>query len=266
MEATATTSAVRTSSANASPNDLTIAFTVAPSTPPPAGLVAAYSFNEASGSTVADSSGNNLNGSVNGATRCCDGQVRRRIVLQRDEQYHRHDQFCGPAEPDDRDDPGSVGLSDEPGKCVAQRPHQGAAERRGVRTCTANTDVSRPTAYIVRSSATGSPVTRAGRSGASTEYLEPPDRHLRQRDAALLRERHAGRHRAVTSGAMVTSTGAVRIGGNSLWGEYFAGMIDEVRIYNRALTAAKCCPIRRGQSRRSRRPAHRPCACRRISE
>jgi hypothetical protein len=27
----------------------------------------------------------------------------------------------------------------------------------------------------------------------------------------------------------------LRIGGNAIWGEYFAGQIDEVRIYNRAL-------------------------------
>ena len=34
-------------------------------------------------------------------------------------------------------------------------------------------------------------------------------------------------------------TGALRIGGNSVWGEYFRGLIDEVRIYNRALTATE---------------------------
>jgi hypothetical protein len=38
---------------------------------------------------------------------------------------------------------------------------------------------------------------------------------------------------------ITTSTGALRIGGNSVWGEYFQGRIDEVRIYNRALTAAE---------------------------
>ena len=42
--------------------------------------------------------------------------------------------------------------------------------------------------------------------------------------------------RAVT-GAVVTSTGALRIGGNAVWGEFFSGLIDDVRIYNRALTA-----------------------------
>src|SRR5262249_28851566 len=41
------------------------------------------------------------------------------------------------------------------------------------------------------------------------------------------------------TGAMATSTAALRIGGNSIWGEYFKGMIDEVRIYNRALAASE---------------------------
>ena len=44
--------------------------------------------------------------------------------------------------------------------------------------------------------------------------------------------------RAMT-GAMVASSLPLRIGGNSVWGEQFAGVIDEVRIYNRALTAAE---------------------------
>ncbi len=41
------------------------------------------------------------------------------------------------------------------------------------------------------------------------------------------------------SGAITTSTGALRIGGNSIWTEFFQGRIDEIRIYNRALTAAE---------------------------
>ena len=35
------------------------------------------------------------------------------------------------------------------------------------------------------------------------------------------------------------SRGALRIGGNAVWSEYFSGLIDEVRIYNRALTAGE---------------------------
>ena len=44
--------------------------------------------------------------------------------------------------------------------------------------------------------------------------------------------------RALAGSALVT-TGALRIGGNAVWGEYFRGVIDEVRVYNRALTAAE---------------------------
>ena len=41
------------------------------------------------------------------------------------------------------------------------------------------------------------------------------------------------------TGNLATSTGALRIGGNTIWGEYFQGRIDDVRIYNRALSAAE---------------------------
>ena len=44
--------------------------------------------------------------------------------------------------------------------------------------------------------------------------------------------------RAVTGG-ITSSTNPLRIGGNSVWGEWFNGSIDEVRIYNRALTPAQ---------------------------
>jgi glucose/arabinose dehydrogenase len=38
------------------------------------------------------------------------------------------------------------------------------------------------------------------------------------------------------SGAIATSSGALSIGGDALYGQYFSGRIDDVRIYNRALT------------------------------
>lgn len=41
------------------------------------------------------------------------------------------------------------------------------------------------------------------------------------------------------TGGIITTTGAFRIGGNASWGEYFTGVIDEVRVYNRALSAAE---------------------------
>jgi hypothetical protein len=41
------------------------------------------------------------------------------------------------------------------------------------------------------------------------------------------------------SGALMNSAGALRIGGNTVWGEWFSGLIDEVRVYERALSATE---------------------------
>ena len=41
------------------------------------------------------------------------------------------------------------------------------------------------------------------------------------------------------AGSLVSSSSPLRIGGNSIWGEYFSGLIDEVRLYNRALSAGE---------------------------
>ena len=43
---------------------------------------------------------------------------------------------------------------------------------------------------------------------------------------------------AVT-GPMTVSTGPLKLGGNAIWAEWFAGLMDDVRIYNRALTPAE---------------------------
>jgi hypothetical protein len=41
------------------------------------------------------------------------------------------------------------------------------------------------------------------------------------------------------TGAIAGSTGALGIGGDPLWGQYFPGLIDDVRIYNQARTQAQ---------------------------
>jgi Concanavalin A-like lectin/glucanases superfamily len=41
------------------------------------------------------------------------------------------------------------------------------------------------------------------------------------------------------TGTIVSSTNPLQIGGDSTFGQYFAGMIDEVRVYNVALTATQ---------------------------
>jgi methionine-rich copper-binding protein CopC len=41
------------------------------------------------------------------------------------------------------------------------------------------------------------------------------------------------------SGPITTSTGALRIGGDSIWGEYFQGLIDNIRVYSRPLNVGE---------------------------
>jgi hypothetical protein len=37
-------------------------------------------------------------------------------------------------------------------------------------------------------------------------------------------------------GQILVSSGPLRIGGNAVWPEWFQGLIDELRVYNRALS------------------------------
>jgi len=43
----------------------------------------------------------------------------------------------------------------------------------------------------------------------------------------------------VSIGSIVTSSEPLRMGGNAIWSEYFTGVLDEVRVYGRALTAGE---------------------------
>src|SRR5206468_12262288 len=41
------------------------------------------------------------------------------------------------------------------------------------------------------------------------------------------------------AGSIFASADPLRFGGNAIWGEYYAGLIDEIRIYNRALSSGE---------------------------
>jgi hypothetical protein len=41
------------------------------------------------------------------------------------------------------------------------------------------------------------------------------------------------------AGPIATSTGALTIGGNTVWGEFFTGRVDDLRVYNRARSQAE---------------------------
>ena len=99
----------------------------------------------------------------------------------------------------------------------------------------ADTDTHVPTLYVVRAANPGTPVVL---SGATQIPLNTWTHLTATYDNAMLRLYVNGTlvRSSAMSGALLTSTGALRIGGNSVWGEFFQGSIDEVRIYNWALT------------------------------
>ena len=57
-----------------------------------------------------------------------------------------------------------------------------------------------------------------------------------------VRQRHTRSGTRAASGSSLNSAGALRFGGNNVWDEWFSGRLDEVRIYDRALTRPRCSP------------------------
>ncbi len=203
---------------------------------PPTGLVAAYSFNEASGTTVADSSGSNQTGTISGATRVTTGKFGGALSFDGVNDWvtvndsATLDLTTGMTL-EAWVNPASLGTAWR-NVLIKERPNG------EIYNLYAHTDLNRPVVYVTRASAPTQPLEAQGTAAIPLNTWT----HLATTyDGTTLRLYVNGTQvgtRAV-SGAMLTSTGALRIGGNAVWGEYFAGLIDEVRIYNRALTAAE---------------------------
>jgi hypothetical protein len=98
----------------------------------------------------------------------------------------------------------------------------------------ANTDTQRPSGHVFTS-------TEFDTRGTAAVPLNSWTFLAATYDGATLRMYVNGTQVSskAVSGSMPNSTGVLRIGGNSVWGEYFAGLIDNVRVYNRALTVGE---------------------------
>jgi hypothetical protein len=210
--------------------DVTAMFTA--TTPAGTDLVAAYSFNEGSGTTVADASGKGHTGTITGARWTSAGKYGSAL------------NFDGRNDVVTINDSSLLDLTN--GLTVSAWVYPTTSS--GTRTVVlkersggmayglyANDSTSRPAGQVN----TGG--NDAGAVGANALPLNTWSHLATSYDGTALTLFVNGVQvgsRAL-SGAIVTSTGMLRIGGNGVWGQYFKGRIDEVRIYGRPLTGAE---------------------------
>jgi hypothetical protein len=215
--------------------DFVIEFSVADSTsePPPANLVAAYDFNEGTGTNLTDRSPQANHGVVSGATWVGQGKFGGAL------NFDGVDDWVTVASSSSLNlttgmtleawvFPTAIGAGTWKNVLIKERP---GGE---VYNLYANTDTNTPTVFAV----TGSSSSLSRVDGPGILPLNGWTHLATTYDGATLRLYVNGvlSGSELVSGALVTSTGALRLGGNSVWGEFFQGRIDEVRIYSRALT------------------------------
>jgi hypothetical protein len=195
------------------------------------GLVAAYGFNEGSGTTLADSSGNGLHGTISGATWTASGKYGGAL------SFDGVNDWVTVADNNLLDLTGGLTLM------AWVRPDVASGVRDVLVKEGTGVDVYNLYARNWRGLPEGNVlVGGSNRTAEGSALAAGTWVHLAATyDGATLRYYTNGSLLASTtiSGSIATSGGALRIGGNSLWGEFFDGLIDEVRIYSRALSAAE---------------------------
>jgi glucose/arabinose dehydrogenase/PKD repeat protein len=195
------------------------------------GLVAAYGFNEGTGTAIADASGTGNNGTASGTTWSAGGRFGAALS------------FNGTDGSVTVPDSSSLDLSTGMTLEAWVNPNQlGATWRTAVFKQSTNGMVY--SLYAHDGSRPLGQVNILGEQNASGTAQVPLNAwtHLATTyDGATLRLYVNGTQVASKpqTGTIPASTGPLRIGGNSIWSEWFRGLIDEVRVYNRALTAGE---------------------------
>lgn len=200
------------------------------------GLVAAYSFNASGGATVADVSGNNNTGTISGAAWTTMGKFGTALS------------FDGINDWVTINDANSLDLTSRMTLEAWVHPTAlNGGSTNGWRSVIlkqttnglayslyANDDTNRPSGYVAISGDQGvfGPTQLALNTWTHLATTYDGSRQRLYINGVEVANR-------AQSGTIATSSGVLRLGGNSVWGEYFQGRIDEVRIYNRALTATQ---------------------------
>ncbi|HEX5922362.1 MAG TPA: LamG-like jellyroll fold domain-containing protein [Baekduia sp.] len=205
----------------------------APPPPPGPGLVAAYGFEEASGATVTDRSGTGNTGTITGATRTTTGKFGSAL------SFNGSSNFVSV--------PDSTSLHLTTGMTLEAWVYQSInTDYRTVviKEATGNLAYALYSASTYGTSAVHRPSSWLGSDdlGGVAALAADTWKHLATTyDGTTWRLYVDGAQVASKpfTKAIPTSTGPLKIGGNALWGEFFSGRIDEVRVYDHALTVAE---------------------------
>jgi len=192
------------------------------------GLVAAYGFNEGSGSSVADLSGNSNEGTLtSGVSWATQGKFGNALV------------FNGSGGRVDIADAASLRLTGTMTLEAWVKPATVSSSWRDV-IYKGNDNYY----LLATTSQAGLPGGRAGANQVFGTSALPTNTwtHLAVTyDKATLRLYVNGvlASSVAYTGSIPTSTYPLQIGGDSIYGQYFQGVIDEVRVYNRALSQSE---------------------------
>src|SRR2546425_6460313 len=195
------------------------------------GLVAAYGFAEGAGTTVADSSGNNNMGTISGATWTTAGRFGSALAFNGTSAVVTV--------------PNSTSLQLTTGMTLEAWVYPTVAPTGWRAVIDKNVDRY----YLMASSDQGNRPVIGGTWAAGNQNTVGPSvlavntwTHLATTfDGATVRLYVNGAQVAsqAQTTPLTTSTGTLQIGGDAYTGENFAGLIDEVRIYSRALSVAE---------------------------
>jgi PKD repeat protein len=197
-----------------------------------AGLMAAYNFNEGSGTKVNDVSGKGNHGTISGAVWTTSGRYGKAL------QFDGSDDMVTVNDAASLDLTGGMTLeawvypTTTPSKwrIIIMKEQPGDA----VYYLAANSSSNRPATGVYIS---GERILYGGSRLAANTWTHLAATYDGQTQRLYVNGSQVSQ-RAQT-GQIRVSSSPLRIGGNSIWGEYFQGRIDEVRIYNRALSASE---------------------------
>ena len=194
------------------------------------GLVASYGFNESSGSTTADSSGNGNTGTILSATRITTGKFGRALAFNGLNTWVTINNA-------------SV-LSMNSSLTLEAWVYPNVTSL-GWRTIIAKEGVSSLDYYLYASNKHGNYPAGGINNGTEQDIYGTTAIPINQWTHLALTyngsvEKYYMNGNLVSTviapGGIKTSGGRLRIGGNNIYGEYFIGWIDEVKIYDTALT------------------------------